>query len=116
MRSRAAGVAGLPVGHRIVTWDLKKGTIAGEHPVPKDSFRGAFFYREGPPLEWLPGRKGWLLYSQGLIDYRTVELAGVIPIEHEHRPHVVRPLTTEYGVKYDGREVQLIRMLQPKGG
>src|SRR5262249_12539164 len=31
------------LGLRMVSWDVKRGTVAADHPLPKDCIRGAFF-------------------------------------------------------------------------
>jgi serine/threonine-protein kinase len=105
------------VGLRLVSWDVKRGAVSADHAVPKGSVRAEFFYpREGPVLEWLPGRKCWLLYGQALIDVQTGELRGAIPLQHEHRQHLIWVLTARYAVEVTEAEVHIFPLPHPKGG
>jgi len=102
------------VGFHILSWDLKTGASNREHLVPNGCFAD-FFYREGPPIEWLPEKKGWMLYGQAVIDSQKGGLAGAIPLDNQLSPHVIRVLTSQYAVEYTGTELTIIAMPKPKG-
>src|SRR5206468_3742222 len=103
------------VGWRVVTWDFQKRAVKADHPVPKGDFHGEFFYREGPPIEWLPGRKGWVLFGQAVIDYQTGGQRATLPIENEHRQNLRRVLTPQHVVECTPQDVRIVPIAPPKG-
>jgi serine/threonine-protein kinase len=103
------------IGLRVVSWDLKRGAVSKDHPIAKGTVQHEFFYpREASPLEWLPGRSGWLVYGQALIDYQNGNVRGRMQPPNTHRQNAIWVLTGTYAVEVSDREVRIITLPQAK--
>jgi hypothetical protein len=68
---------------RIIVWEINHGLVVADHRFPgelKAQVKNTFFYR-GRILDWLPGRKGWLVYGQALVNRANGRLMGSIPVD-----------------------------------
>src|SRR5262249_50867381 len=104
-------------GWRVVRWDVKNGTLQGspaaDYPFPPSVVDHEASYR-GPALECLPGKAGWLLFGQTLIDAGTGKARTAFTrVERSGRP-TIRALTAQYVLDCGGREVRITPIPQGK--
>jgi hypothetical protein len=106
-------------GWRVVTWDPRQGRLLVDHKLQENlggQVRGAFFYR-GPPLQWLPDKSGWLLYSQVLLDRKTgLPVGKAIRPESDLAPPRCQVLTPRFAARQSplpglaGAQIQIIAL------
>lgn len=78
MLSSVSQLVGAEVqGWQLDTWNLKTGKPDSRHIIPQREHSEGTFYK-GPPLVWLPGDAGWLLYGHRVITFDG-RLAGELP-------------------------------------
>jgi hypothetical protein len=94
-------------GAWLVRWDFKKKAVVVSHPIPGGAYDHEIFYK-GPPLEWLPDRKGCLVYGQALVDWRTGKVRGKTHIDPFQKRQSARVLNDRYALMLDPDEVRII--------
>ena len=77
---------------RLVCWDLTSGKPDVDQILdPKYDIR-RFANDQGRAVEWLPGRDGWLIYGQALIDRQSGRRIWTLPLSNPEFPPTQRRL------------------------
>jgi WD40 repeat protein len=81
--TQLAGLFGAFGKSRVITWDVNRGEVAADHAFARDlkaEAKHAFSYK-GRPVEWQADGSGWLIFGQILVNRKSGNVTGKLPVD-----------------------------------